>query len=124
MTQTVTEKSVPKETVKLKGYAAYSGDDQWYNCVLVFDNGWSPFGHLCSHPSFALNDLWGRRKERQEILAEMGIEVTEIIVCRDVNVPKEVLDKHKNPLNYKHLTEKYNEIYERLHPTPEVADEP
>ncbi len=62
----------------MKAYIIYGGKPEWYNATLIFENGWAPFGHLCSHPCFMPGDLLLHRPERQAVLARMGI-TTEII---------------------------------------------
>ncbi len=62
----------------MKLYYVYSKHcviNGWFHCMAMFENGWVPFGHICSHPGYAPGDLWQRRPERQEILKKMGIEV-------------------------------------------------
>lgn len=63
---------------KLKLFFIYNESQtmaKWFHCTAVFENGWVLATHICSHPSFAPIDLWGRREERHAVLKEMGIEV-------------------------------------------------
>lgn len=86
--------------MKLKAWYIYTGQNDWLNAAMIFENGWAPFGHCCSAPGYMPGDLWERRKERQEILKKMSIEVdADPEPVREeefFKVHPEVLDLHKN----------------------------
>ena len=68
----------------------------WYSCCALFENGWVPFSHICSSPGFAQSDLWSTRKERQETLKKMGIEVEDTgILINDETIEKDYPDLYK-----------------------------
>lgn len=91
----------------LKAWPTYSGEGDWFDCVLVLENGWAPFGHLCSHPNFAPGDLWLGRPERMAAFKKMGIELVLQPITKDMDVPAEVLAKNKDETNWKHFSEQY-----------------
>lgn len=97
------------ELKKIKGYIYYSGQDQWLNATLVLENGWAPFGHLCSHPLYMPHDLILRRKDRQETLAKMGYEIELVGEPQDQNnIPEDLLALNQDESNYKEMSELYN----------------
>lgn len=105
---------------KIKAYIIYGGSPDWYNATLIFENGWAAFGHLCSHPCFMPGDLWLHRKERQDILTEMGYEVElvgdPIAGSNNPLVPEGLTEKNASDVNWKEMAEEYDRIYKRNHP--------
>lgn len=103
---------------KIKAYIVYYGRPDWYNATLIFENGWSAFGHLCSHPHFMPGDLWERREERQEVLKKMGYEVelhNEIIEDRLLpNNHQWLIDNNKNEQLWKPMAEEYERVSQEL----------
>lgn len=107
---------------KIKAYIVYGGSPEWYNATLIFENGWAAFGHLCSHPYYMYEDLWGRRQERQAILEKMGYEV-EIVgdpIAGSDNAPASLLLNNQNEVNYKYMSEAYERVKADLYPDKSV----
>lgn len=100
---------------KIKAYIAFSTDNVFGDlaCSMVFENGASMFSHICSNRSFVYGDLWGNRRERQTLLEMMGYNV-EVIERMDGKLPKEVLERNKNPENYQAFVDEYNQFEKEL----------
>lgn len=102
----------------LKAWFIYYGNPGWFHCVMIFSNGWVPFGHLCSHPNFAPGDLWIGRKERMEIVEKMGIKVE---IQPGVHEGGQFLlshpdvdQNHKNKENWEALNVEYKAIEDAM----------
>jgi len=78
----------------------------WYHCQLLLENGWPMYGHLCSEPGFALGDLWGRRKERQNEWAKNRLELEIVDQVPYSQLPAHVLENNKKEA-YVEWAEKY-----------------
>ncbi len=82
---------------QMKAWPCYSGNHEWYNCVLVLENGYAPYSHVCSHPYFAPGDLLLGRKDRLALFKLLGIEIIMQPICMDLEVPADVLYRNKDP---------------------------
>ena len=111
-------KAEEKVLTKLKAWFCYAGKPGWYSCTMVLENGWAPFGHICSHPNFAPGDLFYGRPERMAIFKEMGIEIDAQPVCEDKELPPELLQKNKEGVGYEHLSKQYEKLAEEHRPAP------
>lgn len=105
-----------KQLTKLKAYIVYSGDPGWYQATLVLENGWAPFGHLCSHPGFMPGDLIVNRPERQQVFVKMGyvIELTDAPIL-DKNAPAELIALHKAKA-WQPMADEYARVEQELFP--------
>lgn len=65
-------------------------------CVLILENGFVPYGHLCSNPDFALGDLWTRKPERQKVWLEKKLELEIVGCCPDAEVPPHVVEAYQS----------------------------
>ncbi len=102
---------------KMKAYIIYGGGNQMLNATLIFENGWSAFSHLCSHPGFMAGDLIEDRPERREILKRMGIGEVEIVgepIWGSANAPAGLLEKNKDRSNWQAMSDEYKKIREEI----------
>ena len=107
---------------KMKAYIVYGGSGDMLSASLVLENGWAPFGHLCSAPGFMKGDLWGRRTERQEIFKQLGIEL-EIVgepIQGSNNAPAGLVALHKDRSNYQEMADEYDRIEKSMNPKKET----
>lgn len=98
--------------MKMKAWFTYSGSRDWWNCVMVLENGYAPFGHLCSHPNFAPGDLFFSRPDRMAAFRKLGIELDIQGTCQDIDVPADVLEKNKDESNWREMSDKLKEQLE------------
>lgn len=95
---------------RLKAWFCYSGDRGFYSCVMILENGWAPFSHICSHPYFAPGDLFFGRSERMKAFKDLGIEIDPQGICKDTEVPEEVYDNNMSKTSYKEMSERYKAL--------------
>lgn len=55
-------------------YSSPYGNGDFF-CSLSLEDGTRLYNHICSGESFAYNDLWGNRKDRQDLFKRKGIEL-------------------------------------------------
>ncbi len=103
---------------KIKAYIVYGGSPEWWSATLILENGWSAFGHLCSHPSYMPGDLLLHRPKRLAVFREMGYEV-EIQggpIAGSDNAPEGLVAKYQDESNWKAFAEQYKATEEKLFP--------
>lgn len=108
----------------MKAFILADGDKDWWNCTLLCEDGWAPFGHLCSHPNYAPGDLWLGRPKRQQAIQELGLTLDihpEIFVLNEQNIAAEPLksalkanDESRDSGVHKERSEKLDEILKNL----------
>ena len=95
----------------IKAYIVYSGKPEFYHAHLIFENGWCAFDHLCSAECFMPGDLWDHRTERQQILKEMGYEVTIEGIYQSIDSDiKWLIEKNHDAKNWKEMSDQYRAI--------------
>lgn len=91
----------------------------WFHCQLILENGWPIYGHLCSHPGYAMGDLWSSRKERQEEWSKAGLELDIVAQVPHSQLPTHVLENNKKEA-YVEWAEKYFGPLEKQNNQPRV----
>lgn len=105
----------PPELKPLRAYIVYGGSRDMLHAMLIFENGWAAFGHMCSHPGYMPGDLIVNRSERQAILAEMGyrVELAGEPIAGSDNAPDWLLAAHKNKAGWEPMADEYAKISAR-----------
>jgi hypothetical protein len=80
---------------KIKGWITWPDqyEQSWCHCSLILENGWPIYGHLCSHPGYALGDLW--RSERKNDWEKAGLELEIVAQCPYSELPAHVTENNK-----------------------------
>lgn len=106
--------------MKMKAWIIYGGSPGWWDASLVLENGWVPFGHVCSHPDFMKGDLLLGRTERLAVFDKMGVEIEivgEPIAGSDnPGIPEGLIEKFKNKDSWKDFAEEYSRTKDELFP--------
>ena len=109
---------------KIKAWITWPDESEpgWYHCNLLLENGWPIYGHFCSSPCFAMEDLWERRPERKAEWEAMELELEIVDEVPYSEVPKEVMNNNKAEA-YVEFAKKYFPQYTKENTQPEIKGE-
>lgn len=82
---------------KIKGWIVYYNQyDYGVTVQLVLENGYPIYSHFCSHPGFALGDLWENKEERKKHWSDAGLELEIVDTIHASKLPDYIIENNKN----------------------------